>query len=564
MTETPSWSTACTDWERRIVERRSLIPFDPLYPDEAEAALNVFKSLRIVDVPGKPTFGEACEPFVFDFVSAIFGAYDPHTAQRRIREFMLLISKKNAKSTIAAGIMLTALIRNWRHKNELLIVAPTIEVAQNSFGPASAMVEEDPELKALLHVIEHQRTIKHRMTKAELKVVAADKDTVSGKKAGFVLIDELWVFGKRNGADAMMREATGGLISRPEGFVIYLTTHSDEAPSGIFKSKLQYFRGIRDGRIHDPARLGMLYEWPEQMIEDEDYLDPANFYITNPNMGRSVSQAWLEDQLRLEQTGEGDGEAEGIQLFLAKHLNVEIGLRLRRDRWRGADYWSKMTRPELVDLDELLSQSEVVTVGVDGGGLDDLFGLGVIGRCKKTRRWMLWAHAWAHPDVLERRREIADMLRDFVKEGSVTICEGAVDDIIGAAEIIDRIGATGLLPLENAIGLDPVGVQDMVDELKVRGFTEKQIVGVAQGFRLSGTIQGFERKLKDGKCIHGGGKMMDWVVGNAKAEQKGNAVLVTKQAAGKAKIDPLIALYNAYHLMARSPEAMGKSFWETA
>lgn len=552
------WTTACPDWAERIVDGRSLIPLEPLFPDEGEAALEVFKSLRIVDAPGQPTFGEACEEWVFDFVRAIFGAYDAAAAKRLIREFFLLISKKNAKSTIAAGIMLTALIRNWRHSAELLILAPTIEVANNSFNPARDMVEADPDLSDLLHVQSNFRTITHRITKATLKVVAADSDTVGGKKASFVLVDELWQFGKKPNAAAMLQEATGGLVSRPEGFVIYLSTHADAPAAGVFKTKLTYFRAVRDGEITDKKALPVLYEFPSEMIEAKAYLEPANWGITNPNLGRSVDAEFIADKLAEAQ----QGDAGSLQTFLSKHLNVEIGQALRADRWIGADYWEKQGDKTL-SLDIILERSDVVCIGIDGGGLDDLLGLCVLGRERDTRRWLAWGRAWCHPIVLERRKSEAARFRDFAEDGDLVIVDQIGDDVDQIAEIVSQIDETGLLAY---VGLDRFGVGAIVDALALKGiFSEddapgkQRVVGVSQGTPLQGAIKTVERKLADGMLRHCAQPLMAWCVGNAKTEARGNAVLITKQAAGSAKIDPLMALFDAVTLMANNPERPDKS-----
>lgn len=549
----PIWTTACPDWAERIVNGDSIIP-PPIFRDQAEEALTIFKSLRVTDLPGKPTFGECSEQWVFDFVSAIFGAYDAESGKQLIREFYLLISKKNTKSTIAAGIMLTATILCWREDEEHLILSPTKEVADNSFKPAASMVRADEELSELFHVQDHIRTISHRVTKQSLKVVAADTDTVSGKKAGRVLVDEHWLFGKRVNAESMFQEALGGQISRDEGWVIYLTTQSDEPPSGVFKDKLQYFRDVRDGKIADPKSLGVLYEFPDKMVVDKAYLLSENFYITNPNIGRSVSREWLEDNLKKNER-KVDG---GIQTFLAKHLNVEIGLNLRSDRWSGADYWEQ-NGDKTLTLEALLARSEVVDVGIDGGGLDDLLGFAAIGRDKVSGKKLHWGRAWAHPSVLERRKQEAARFLDFKQDGDLVMVDQIGDDVAQVVEIVKRINESALL---DKIGVDPYGIGVILDALMGAGVPEDKIVGINQGWKMAGAIKTTERWLAEGQLAHGGSPLMAWSVGNARIVPVGNAVSITKQASGSAKIDTLMALLNAASLMALNPASV-KSFWET-
>lgn len=544
------WSTSCPDWANRLRAGQSIIP-PPIFQAQADEALAIFKELKIVDAPGSPTFGESCAQWVFDLVASIFGSYDAESGRRLITEWFICLPKKNSKSTIAAGIMMTALVLNWRESAAFNILAPTIEIANNSFAPSRDMVRKDEELEEKMHVQTHIKTITHRDSNAALKVLAADSNTVGGTKGVGTLFDELWLFGKMADAENMMREAVGGLASRSEGFVIYLTTQSDDPPAGVFRQKLQYARDVRDGKVIDPCFVPVIYEFPQEMIEAGEHKDPANFGMVNPNLGYSVDRQFLVRELtKAENSGE-----ESMRGFLAKHLNVEIGMNLRSDRWAGADFWEQQSIKGGIGLAELLARSEVVTVGIDGGGLDDLLGLAVVGRERDTGLWLAWTHAWAHPVALERRKAEAPRYRDFEADGDLTIIASLPDDVTGLAGYVAQVEASGLL---SQIGIDPekthkVVFQALIDE----GIDAELCISIPQGWKLVGAISVAERKLAQGGMKHGGQRLMAWCVGNAKVEPRGNAVLITKQISGSGKIDPLMALFNAVTLMSLNPAACG-------
>ena len=552
----PTWTTACLDWEQRILQKKSLVPCEPLFPDEAEMALEVIKEFILVDVDCKPTIGEVTADWVFVFFSLIFGAYDPISRQRLINEFFMLISKKNTKSTLAAGIMLTAIILNSREAAEFIIIAPTKKVADNSFTPIKNMILEDSELKKRFGVSEHTRTITDRSSKAVLTVVAAETGSSAGSKGAFILVDELWVFGERANAESMLEEATGGMASFPEGFLIWLSTQSDKPPAGVFKKKLDYARKVRDGEIINPSFLPLLYEFPQSMIDDESYLNPDYFYVTNPNLGRSTHIRYLLNKYeQAKQSGD-----DSVQIFLAKYLNVEIGMNKRADRWAGADFWMLSAYKDKLFVESILDLSEICTAGFDGGGLDDMFGMSIIGRDKNDRSlWYCWNRAWVHPIALERRQENAPAYKDFEKEGDLVIVKNVGDDVRQAAQICKRIYDAGKFPEKAAIGLDKLGMPSLQDGL-LEQVPFELLIGVPQGYQLSGYVQTTERKVAEGKFQHAGQRMMNWCVGNAKGVYQGNAMTIRKQESGKGKIDPLIATFNAVALMSLNPELTAQSY----
>lgn len=542
---------ACPDWWERLKRGETPMADVPLNEKRAARALAFFNRLRLPDVPGNPCLADACGDWFRDILVAFLASEDPETKKRLVWELLCMVPKKNSKTTYVAALGLTALFMEDAPNRQMLIVAPSQNISERCFDQAQGMIRLDGQLDAIFKVQDHLKCITRHKTGTKLDVKTFDTSIVTGEIPILTIIDELHELGKKAKAAAVMQQIRGGGITMQGGQTLMITTQSDEQPSGIWKTELEKARRIRDGRGGTaPIMLPVLYEYPPELQRDETFWrDRRNWRYILPNIGRSIDPQRLADDY--ENNGKATKEAE--QIWLSQHLNIEIGVGYGDDGWGAAEFWEDRADPSLT-LDSLIARSEVAVLGADGGGMDDLFGVCVIGREKVTRRWLVWCHAFAHPKVLERRKEIASRLRGFEAEGSLTFCD-VTQYTNRIAAIAARLKDAGLLPEKNGIGFDPNNIAAFVDALALRKLDGPMLHRLRQGPALSPALWGIEHKLADDTISHDGSDLMAWSVGNVKIEVKGNGNMATKETAGRAKIDPVIAMLCAAILMSWNPEA---------
>lgn len=548
------WDLACPDWWERLQAGKLPIRDDlSLNVPMADRAAAIFMRLRLADVPGTPTALEAGGEWFANTLRPSFGSIDAQTRQRYLREQMWLIPKKNGKTSFGALGMLTALLLNERPGAKFIMTAPVQDTANLAYDAVAGAIDLDTVLAKKFWPRHHLKTIVHRETKAQLEIMTFDPSVLTGVKvSGGILLDELHECAKRAKASQALRQIRGGMLPFPEAFLWFITTQSNSPPQGVFADELAKARDIRDGKRRG-RMLPILFEFPRELQEsaNQEWRNPELWPLLNPNIGRAIT---LSDMVEQYQDAKDKSEAELIS-WASQHLNVQIGMALHAHGWVGAEFWQACGNAEGLTLQSLIERSEVAVVGIDGGGLDDLLGLVVVGRERGTRKRLVWAHAWAHKVVLERRKEIEPKLRDLEACGDLTIVDRPGEDVGQLADFVCRVRDAGLMPKENGIGVDAAGIDGIVDELTspARKFDTTEIVAVSQGWRLNGAIKQAERDLAGGEIEHGSQPLMAWAVGNAKVVPVGNAITITKAASGSAKIDPLMAFFDAVTLMALNP-----------
>ena len=205
-----------------------------------------------------------------------------HDFQRRmladlfdgVRETVILIPKKNGKSTLLAALALYHLCTT--PDAECIIVAASRDQAAVMLRQAQGFIRRSDALKERLKV--HKREIEHNALGGRIRILASDADTADGVIPTLVLVDEL----HRHKSDELYGILRDGLGPR-DGKMVTISTAGDsfETPLGRLRTAA-YARG---GMVHDGAYRyakgpgNALHEWaldPEADVDDLELVKQAN------------------------------------------------------------------------------------------------------------------------------------------------------------------------------------------------------------------------------------------------------------------------------------------------
>ena len=134
---------ACPDWWEKIQAGETPMGQVPLNREKAIAAVTFFNMLRLPDVPGNPPLSVACGDWFREILAAFLASEDPVTKERLVVEILCLVPKKNSKTTYVAALALTALYLEETKNQQMLIVAPSQNIAQRCFAQSEGMIKQD-------------------------------------------------------------------------------------------------------------------------------------------------------------------------------------------------------------------------------------------------------------------------------------------------------------------------------------------------------------------------------------------------------------------------------------
>jgi len=476
------------------------------------------------------------EDFQALIIVNVFGWVHKKTRLRRFRTVYIDMARKNAKSTLAAAMLLLMLALDNEAGAECYSAATTRDQAKIVWGIARQMALSESKFREDLHI----KVGAHALTgrgDSKCEPLSSEADSLEGKSPSCAVVDELHAHSTREVVD-VLETATS---SRAQPLIIYITTAGIDR-AGICFEKRSYTCKLLEGIFRDETWWGIIFT----LDDGDEWQDRSVWKKANPNLNVSVYEDDLERKCRqAEQT------PSLVNNFLVKHMNVWVSA---DSSWMDMRAWNRCAdeslriedyagRPALVAFD-LATKRDVVARASLFAEED--------GTLVAFVRFYL-------PEVAVESSPNSQYV-GWARQDFVHVTEGDVVDFnVIEDELLEL--ATQVTIME--IPFDPFQATQFSQRMTERGLPMVQVGATVKNF--SEPMKQLEAIVLSGKFKHDGNPMLAWMVSNVVCHYDKKDNVYPNKETEHNKIDGVIAILMALrrHLDAPDWVGGGRSIYET-
>jgi phage terminase large subunit-like protein len=472
-------------------------------------------------------------PFILELwekaiIQTAYGFKIADTGLRRFNEVILLIARKNGKTTFVAGIDLAEFFLS-SGGVDIVCASNTTEQANILFEEINNMREQSPALSKDTRSKKNIFHIYSPKTKNKIKKLSAQSRNKDGYNIEVGCIDEVHEM-----TDSKVYDAIKQSQSTKKEPLIFIITTEGTTINGFLDSKLDYARKMLKGDIQDERVLPWFYT---QDSINEIYEDKKTWQKSNPSIGVVKLNSYLEDVMN-----KSKHDLSTRVTMLCKDFNIK---QADSGSWLN---FEDLNNDETYNIDDL--RDSYAIGGVDLSSTTDLTAAVLVIQKRDSNKKFVLAHFFMPSEVLQKRITEDNVPYDiWVKRGLVTLTEGNQNDFSLVTQwFMKMIQTYGIRPLW--VGYDPWNSQYWIKEMEDLGFNMDK---VRQGiYSLSEPMKILEADLKNNLVNYNNNPIMKWCLSNTQAKVDLNGNIQPSKLNSKYKrIDGTVALIIAYVVLNR-------------
>lgn len=427
------------------------------------------------------------EPFQAFIVCNIFGWIRKKDGFRRFRRVVLIMPRKNAKSTLAAGIGLYMFVADHEHGAEVYSGATTEKQAWEVFGPSRLMVKNSPALRKKFGITVNAKNMVVLKDGSKFEPIIGDPGDGASPTLG--IVDEYHEHKTDNQFDTLET----GMGARDQPMMLVITTAGDNITGPCYALQERAQQMLHGTRPADDL-FAMIYT----IDAGDDWQTEIALQKANPNYGVSVGIDFLKTR-RADALGSPRKQA----VYKTKHLNIWVQ---SRDAYFDVEQFKK-ARDEKIKPQDFADWEAVIAIDLaekrDLAWVDLVFKEPV----DEKPRYARFGRGFIPSDTVNKPEN--DHLQEWEALGLLEVTEGAVTDNRVIKDYIEELLATYDI---REVVFDRWRSRQMGLELSEMGFNCVEFA--TSPSQTNEPMREMDAAITEGRLIHDGSPVYEWQVGN--------------------------------------------------